>query len=49
MPMEKRQAKLKKFQFNSSKCVINSMFSQNFDTEMCVTLKKVNFKSQNGS
>jgi hypothetical protein len=35
--MEKRQAKLKHFQFNSSKCAINSMCSQNFDTEMCVT------------
>jgi len=37
MSMEKRQAKFKKNQFNSSKCAINSMCSQNFDTEMCVT------------
>lgn len=37
MPVEKRQAKLKDFQFNRSKCAINNMCSQNFDTEMCVT------------
>ena len=57
MPMEKRQAKLKDFQFNSSKCAINSICSTKFwhrnvrylFHDMCVTLKKVNFKSQNGS